>query len=154
MPKDTCKSTKSIALLFDISVITLRAALLCVRFYLAIRVCICMRACCCGTAFTLNFEEFSPQQSRVSGKKKEVKKQSNHMTCERKKKRSVCGVRSTRHTLILSRYRDARGQQMVRKKSAPIRSRAFLFAATDGETRNREDDDDAGKKNEIEELSE
>ena len=130
-------------------------------FFAFVFICvfICVRACCCGTrvyeTLTLNFEEFSPQQSRVSGKKKEVKKQSNHMTCEKKKTKRLCKKRSTyTHASPLAIYRDARGQQMVRKKSAPIRSRAFLFAATDGETRNREDDDDAGKKNEIEELSE
>jgi len=127
MPKDTCKSTKSIALLFDISVITLRAALLCVRFYLAIRVCICMRACCCGTAFTLNFEEFSPQQSRVSGKKKEVKKQSNHMTCEKKKTKRLCKKRSTyTHASPLAISRRSRAANGAKEERADSFARFFV----------------------------
>ena len=81
---------------------------------------------------------------------------------EKKKTKRLCKKRSTyTHASPLAIYRDARGQQMVRKKSAPIRRRAFLVLEeeekkndADGETRDREDDDDAGKKNEREELSE
>jgi len=75
MPKDTCKSTKSIALLFDISVITLRAALLCVRFCLCVYMCarVLLRDRVYGETLTLNFEEFSPQ-SRALGKKKRSQK--------------------------------------------------------------------------------
>ena len=126
-------------------------------FFAFVFVCvfICVRACCCGTrvyeTLTLNFEGVQSPKWRVGEKKKKSKKQSNHMTCEKKKTKRLCKKRSTyTHASPLAIYRDARGQQMVRKKSAPIRSRAFLFAAravleeegkkndADGETRNRE----------------
>ena len=78
-------------------------------------------------------------------------KRESNLTCEREKKRSVCGARSrgisaARYPHLLLLLLLLLAIRMVRKKSKPIfRRRAF---AVDG------DDDDEAKKNERVELSE
>lgn len=74
MPKDTCKSTKSIALLFDDdddSVITLCCSSL--RSFLFGDLCVYMCARVLLRDPRFNFEEFSPQ-SRAFGEKKNSQK--------------------------------------------------------------------------------